>query len=143
MSTFSGNQRLFNIYDGPAYQENNAYLDITPTNIDYCNPGMCKNGVCTAGGCSKPALPYAQIFGMPADAKGKCYLANAAIGWKQPNGFYYPPAFHSNNLFFHNVDVRHFVIEPLFHLGTYDTDFSQVAPRYCTSNSDRRVLRPV
>ena len=26
------------------------------------------------------------------------YLPNAAIAWKQSNGFYYPPAFHSNNL---------------------------------------------
>ena len=24
-----------------------------------------------------------------------CILPNAAIAWKQPNGFYYPPAFHS------------------------------------------------
>ena len=43
-----------------------------------------------------------------------CYIPNAAIAWKQENGFYYPPAFHSRNLAFSNVDIRHFVIEPLF-----------------------------
>jgi len=123
INAFNGNQRLFNIYDGPAYQENNAYLDITRTPVDYCQKG---------GGCSKPALPYAQTIGMPADAKGQCYLPNAAIGWKQPNGFYYPPAFHSNNLYFNNVDIRHFVIEPLFHLGTFDTDLNLAKSRYCT-----------
>ncbi len=123
INAFNGNQRLFNIYDGPAYQENNAYLDITRTAVSYCQVG---------GGCSKPALPYAQTIGMPADAKGACYLPNAAIGWKQPNGFYYPPAFHSDNLYFNNVDIRHFVIEPLFHLGTFNTDLSEAKDRYCT-----------
>ena len=136
MSNYNGNQRLFNIYDGPAYQENNAYLDINHTDIPYCNPGKCDAKGCTPGGCNtNPVYPYALATGMPADAKGQCYLPNAAIGWKQPNGFYYPPAFHSNNLFFSNVDTRHFVIEPLFHLGTYNTDFSQVAPRYCTGSA--------
>ena len=50
---------------------------------------------------------------------GFAYLPNAAIGWKQPNGFFYPPAFHSRNLFFGNVDLRHYVIDPLFKDGTY------------------------
>ena len=52
--------------------------------------------------------------GVPKDKNGSCYLPNAAIGWKQPNGFFYPPAFHSTNLFFSNVDIRHYVVDPLF-----------------------------
>jgi hypothetical protein len=32
----------------------------------------------------------------------------------------------------HPVDIRHYVIEPLFHPGTYNTDLSQVKARYCT-----------
>jgi len=62
--------------------------------------------------------------------------------WKQPNGFYYPPAFHSNNLWFSNVDIRHFVIEPLFlPIKPLDTDpFQQdqtaVNNRYCTHSTD-------
>ena len=56
------------------------------------------------------------------DATNTCYLPNAAIGWKQPNGFFYPPAFHSQNLFFDKVDIRHFVIQPEFTPGTFKTD---------------------
>ena len=48
-----------------------------------------------------------------------CYLPNTAIGWKQPNGFFYPPSFHSNNLFFDDVDIRHYVIDAPFAPGTY------------------------
>ena len=55
-------------------------------------------------------------------AAGTGYLPNAAIGWKQSNGFYYPPAFHSRGLLFRNVDIRHYVVEPLFFPGTYRTD---------------------
>ena len=77
-----------------------------------------------------------QVFGLPKDEKGTCYMPNAAIAWKQPNGFYYPPAFHSNNLYFHTVDIRHFVIEPLFLPGSYSTDFNRVKDRYCTYTPD-------
>ncbi len=61
-----------------------------------------------------------------------CYLPNAAIAWKQSNGFFYPPAFHSDHLFFNNVDIRHFVIEPLFNFGTFTTKPDAVKKRYCT-----------
>lgn len=92
LSNFGLNQRLFSIYDGPAYEENNAYLDIPRTGITDCTPA-------NAGGCSNSKWMYGAVSGMPQDAKGACYLPNAAIEWKQPNGFYYPPAFHSDNLF--------------------------------------------
>src|SRR5207248_1904343 len=46
------------------------------------------------------------------------------------------PAFHSANLFFDSVDIRQFVIEPLFSsTGHYQTDPQAVANRYCTWNS--------
>ncbi len=130
-SNFGVNQRLFNIYDGPAYQSSNAYLNITKAPID-CGP----NKFC-------PAAPYlvAKLTGLPKDrATGGCYMPNAAIGWKQPNGFYYPPAFHSDNLYFHNVEIRHFVTQPLFKQGTYLTDDSEgptgVKANYCNWTSD-------
>ena len=66
------------------------------------------------------------------DLLGKCILPNAAIGWKQPNGFYYPPAFHSKNLLFDNVDIRHFVIVPLFKPGTFEVDEAALRKTYCT-----------
>ena len=33
LDNFGVNQRLFNIYDGPSFQDSNAYLDITPTTL--------------------------------------------------------------------------------------------------------------
>ena len=64
-----------------------------------------------------------------------------AIGWKQPNGFYYPPAFYSCNLYFDNVDLRHFIIIPLFRAGTYDVNGQKVRDGYCTYNpSDPKGL---
>ncbi len=109
------NQRLFNIYDGPAYQDSNAYLDVNKTpcpNAGY-NGGCIYGNGASIGVATDPASPIGP----------NCYLPNAAIAWKQPNGFFYPPAFHSTNLFFDNVDIRHYVIDPLFKPGTYITDF--------------------
>jgi hypothetical protein len=125
-AAFGNSEHMFNIYDGPANQDSNAYLDITRFDL---------------GGTASASV-YGGVNGIPrataaADhvAKGDCYIPNAAIGWKQPNGFYYPPTFHSRNLFFDNVDIRHFVIDPQFIPGTYKTDAKAAAARYCTQNS--------
>jgi G8 domain-containing protein len=126
MDNFALNQRLLNIYDGPVYQDSNAFLDVQPVHVADCTPTGCV-------GASKWLA--GNIIGLPQDAQGQCYLPNAAIAWKQPNGFYYPPAFHSTNLFFDNVGIRHFVIEPLFVEGTYTTDGTAVAKRYCNQNN--------
>jgi hypothetical protein len=131
LSTFGVNQRLFNIYDGPAYQDSNAYLQISPTNLRDCTPQTGPNG----GTCAQSAWMYGQLASIPKDSEGNCYLPNAAVAWKQPNGFYYPPAFHSANLFFHDVEIRHFVIEPLFNPNTFKTNSSEVVKRYCTWNT--------
>jgi hypothetical protein len=135
---YSVNQKLFSIYDGPAYQERNAYLDIPVTPVG-------KGAACVSNGMEQtcPAFKclYGSEFGLPADpasnpANPSCYLPNAAIAWKQSNGFFYPPAFHSDNLFFQNVDIRHFVIEPLFNFGTFTTNPGAVMKRYCTWKTD-------
>ena len=131
--SFSGNQRMINIYDGPSHQERNAFLDIPVTNV-----GLKKDCEQTRDGnvqyCNKFGYVYGDRGedGLPADSNGNCYLPNAAIAWKQSNGFYYPPAFHSDKLYFQNVDVRHFVIEPLFDYGTFNTDQTRIKNRYCT-----------
>ena len=130
LNAFSNFQRLFSIYDGPAYQETNAYLDITTTPITDCpapNPNQQ---------CNNSQWMYGKVLGMRSDGVKNGYLPNAAIGWKQPNGFYYPPAFHSSNLFFDNVDIRHFVIEPLFIPGTHKTtdDLEELKTLYTTWN---------
>ena len=114
---------MFNIYDGPAYQDGNAYLNIP------------------ASDCSSAAdCMYFGTIGVrryPGTEKG--YLPNAAIGWKQSNGFYYPPAFRSQGLFFNKVDIRHYVIEPIMDRGTYltnktDTDKAFIGIKPETTN---------
>ncbi len=126
LSNFGNNQRLFNIYDGPSYQDSNAYLNITETTIADCLPNP-------NGNCATSQSMYGRVLGMPRDGT-RCYLPNAAIAWKQPNGFY-PPAFHSRNLFFQNVDIRHFVIEPSFLPDSFKTNPMIVPDRYCTWNT--------
>jgi hypothetical protein len=141
LSNFGMNQRLFNIYDGPANQASNAYLDITKTDITDCTPA--NNGV-----CENSDWMYGRVLGVPRDVeeviegnevkrvvKDNCVLPNAAIAWKQPNGFYYPPAFHSDNLFFDNVEIRHFVLQPLFQPGSFVTDDQAVRDNYCVYNA--------
>jgi hypothetical protein len=134
-SNFGNNQRFFNIYDGPSYEDSNAYLDIKKTSNLDCDASSGASG-CNAGNTK---WFNARLLGTPRDntvsGQNNCYLPNAAIAWKQPNGFYYPPAFHSKNLLFDNVDIRHYVIEPLFNPGTFQTNPSAIANHYCTSNS--------
>ena len=141
MSNFAVNQRLFSIYDGPAYQDSNAFLDINTTDVTDCelDAGAGPNHPCNN---NQSRWMAAQILGVPYGnpdndaAKGdRCYFPNAAIAWKQSNGFYYPPAFHSTNLFFDNVDIRHYVIEPLFLPGTFKTDTARATTSYCNRNS--------
>jgi hypothetical protein len=140
-TAFALNQRLFNIYDGPAYEDSVAYLDITTT--------LCPNtGADTKAGCmygnGNPAGIRKNLSSGTRIPLGGCYLPNAAIGWKQPNGFFYPPAFHSMNLYFDNVDIRHYVINPLFRVpdavpakfdfhqgGTYLQDTALTDLQYC------------
>ena len=130
IDNFSVYQRLYNIYDGPVYQDSNAFVNIKTTPVDGC----ADNGTCE--GSPYMYGPAGRGMGIPkakeGPHKGNCILPNAAIGWKQPNGFYYPPAFHSTNLYFDDVDIRHFVIVPLFKPGTSDADAEKVKTDYCT-----------
>jgi hypothetical protein len=105
-------QRMFSVYDGPAFQQSNAYLDVYPTDVSD----------------AKWMYRDRHEDGVPKDSSGTCYLPNAAIAWKQPNGFYYPPAFHSQNLMFQNANIRHFLIEPIFN------NPSGITKRYCPGN---------
>ena len=131
---FVVNQRLFNIYDGPSYEDSNGFLDITPLSFT-CN--LISNPEKTVGNCADSDNMYEQVRGLPKDKNNACYLPNAAIAWKQPNGFYYPPAFHSQNLFFDNAPIRHYVIEPAFSSnGLFKTDLDAVKKRYCNYSFD-------
>ncbi|HET7290098.1 MAG TPA: hypothetical protein VFJ67_06620, partial [Thermodesulfobacteriota bacterium] len=134
LDNFAVNQRFFNIYDGPNYQDSNAYLDITETNLSpICQPGGASYCPQLGPGAGMAAWTYTRVPGIPVNkTKNACVLPNAAIGWKQPNGFFYPPGFHSEKLYFHNVDIRHYVLEPLWDAGTYTTNEDKVKTDYCT-----------
>ena len=129
-------QKLLNIYDGPSHQVGDAFADINVATVPDCTPQ-------SGGNCSSSAVPLARNIGVLANTTdSSCYLPNAAIAWKQPNGFYYPPAFHSRDLWFRNVDIRHFVVEPLF-LPVKPLDSDPFMPnqdavndRYCTRSSN-------
>jgi len=132
-SGFFSNQRLLNIYDGPFYQDSNAYLDITTSDCPFLGvESPCMYGM---GPSLLLLRKIPRVEPPPYDPK-ECYLPNAAIGWKQPNGFFYPPAFHSRNLFFDKVDLRHFVIAPAFLPNTYLTDKTEVKKQYCNGPPD-------
>jgi hypothetical protein len=116
---------MFNIYDGPANEDSNVYLDIKKTDLGTSSdPSVYKR----IGGIPKAAQVDPNAPSIPQNA---CFIQNAAIAWKQPNGFYYPPTFHSKNLFFKNTDIFHYVIVPQFEKNKYTTDKGQVAARYC------------
>ncbi len=127
IDTFGVYQRLYNIYDGPVYQENNAYLQIRKLPVDNCGKGQCNSQYMYGSGFRALSIPRAK----EDPYKGQCILPNAAIGWKQPNGFYYPPAFHSRNLYFDKVDLRHYIIVPLFKPGTAEVNENWVERDYC------------
>ncbi|HKV53835.1 MAG TPA: G8 domain-containing protein [Candidatus Binataceae bacterium] len=132
-STF---QRFTSVYDGPTYQDSNAYLDILPTYLtsdgnvpNAGNTKLCKPDPLNGNPCANTGFMNSSVPGVKADRLNNgCYFPNAAIGWKQPNAFFYAPAFHSTNLFFDNVGIRHFVIEPLFKPGTFTSPLDQTKP---------------
>ena len=98
ITNFNAGQRVFNIYDGPSFEDSSAYLNIKAKTIPDCTPADrdASTGVCIN---SKYMYGHAQGLLQSIDKKS-CYIPNAAIAWKQENGFYYPPAFHSRNLVF-------------------------------------------
>ena len=122
-SNYAISERMFSIYDGPANQDSDAFIDINRYDLGSSPNGSIYNNLL--------GIPKA-VNAAKNVAQGDCYIPNAAIAWKQPNGFYYPPTFHSRNLFFNNVDIRHYVIDPFFLPGTYQTDPTVPPQRYCT-----------
>jgi hypothetical protein len=134
-TAFAVSQHMFNIYDGPANEDSNAYLDIKKVDLGSSSaPSVYKNQV---------GIP--QAVGIDPNApnipKGACFIQNAAIAWKQPNGFYYPPTFHSANLFFKNTNIFHYVVVPQFNENKYSTNNEQADARYCNPLPSRDMFR--
>ncbi len=144
-AAFGVSEHMFNIYDGPADENSTAYLDIMKTDLKGSNSNKSVYK-------SQLGIPKAVKLD-PQDQnpipKDNCYIQNAAIAWKQQNGFYYPPTFHSANLFFDKTDIRHYVIDPWFQFspvapetypGTYLTDTTEAAKRYCQQNQNNGLF---
>jgi hypothetical protein len=136
---FSGSQRLLSIYDGPSFEDSDAFMDVHVTKVGTL--GQCKpGGNQFPGSCADLKWMNAYDPGVlqnPAtnNPMNDCVLPNAAIAWKQPNGFYYPPAFHSTNLVYKDVDIRHFVIQPLWKPKSFNQDQAAVQKAYCSWES--------
>lgn len=136
IDSFSGAQRLISIYDGPSFEDSDAFMDVHTTDIGtlgQCKPGTTGN---PAGSCINlkwlnGTQSGAMLVPPVNSANSQCVLPNAAIAWKQPNGFYYPPAFHSRNLAFDNVDIRHFVVQPLWNQGSFNPNLPKIQSTYC------------
>jgi len=135
-SNFAVNQRLFNIYDGPATEYDNIYADVHETvlgTVAQCRPdGNNQPGFCSDLGWMNGTFPGVLQSPPTGKTTNNCVLPNAAIAWKQPNGFYYPPAFNSANLVFKNVDIRHFVIQPQYDPGTLNENPTAIQNTYCS-----------
>lgn len=136
--SFAGAQRMISIYDGPSFEDSDAFMDVHTTDIGSL--ADCKSGGNNAGSCRSLGWMNGYQSGAlqvppgnnPSD---RCVLPNAAIAWKQPNGFYYPPAFHSVNLTFQNVDIRHFVVQPLWLPHSFTPDLKAIQNTYCAWES--------
>lgn len=119
-------KRLLNIYDGPAYASGNTFLNVGAWD---CDPQRCarkpaaacfdalpcaadqkgepscdKEFPCGVYGFTQQPHPNDAVPTNPAENgpdQNRMVVIDAAIGWKQPNGFYYPPAFaHDDEIFF-------------------------------------------
>ena len=66
-----------------------------------------------------------------SEGSATCINPNAAIGWKQPNGFDYPPSYQMLNVSFSNVELRHHVYLPQFLSGTLDNDQNRTLDLFC------------
>jgi cell surface hyaluronidase len=102
-------KRLINIYDGPFFAEGNPFTNAQafacdPTKVTDGNPecGIYMTTVQPTSCASPPKVP--------PDEHTMCVI-NAAVGWKQPNGFYYPPAFAFENSAFDAESARHNVVD--------------------------------
>ncbi len=148
LAAFSDFQRFFSVYDGPTYQDSNAFINIHPTFLTSngtasgailntaggkCEPSDTNGNPCQFAGFASAGNQGLRAYRAPKPEDNRCYFPNSAIGWKQPNGFFYAPAFHSVNLFFSDVDIRHFVTDPFFTPGlkSFDTDVAATKKKYC------------
>ena len=93
-------KRMMTIYDGPFYAEGSIFTN-TP---EFTS---CDGGSYTSCGVYKATTQPA----VNGSTESNMLIPNAGIGWKQPNGFYYPPAFAFLRSAFDDTSQRHNVID--------------------------------
>lgn len=83
-------KRLITIYDGPFFADGNLFLIDEP----------------------KAAPPASSVYLRTTQPwENRMRVVDAGIGWKQPNGFYYPPVFGFRNSGFGLGTARHNVVD--------------------------------
>ncbi|HSP99710.1 MAG TPA: hypothetical protein VL049_21015 [Candidatus Dormibacteraeota bacterium] len=101
-------KRLISIYDGPHFADGNLFLNVGAWKcpVQPCQgkqPGQCilpDGGECGIYASTKQ--PAVTVQGEPDPSQ--MLVIDAAVGWKQANGFYYPPAFaYRHSAFFKKV----------------------------------------
>ena len=101
-------KRLISIYDGPHFADGNLFVNVGAWKcpVQPCQgkqPGQCNlpdGGEC--GIYSSTIQPTIKMSGEPD--RSQMLVIDAAVGWKQANGFYYPPAFaYRHSAFFKKV----------------------------------------
>jgi hypothetical protein len=102
-------KRLINIYDGPFFADGNAFANAQPFG---CDAAQVDDGNTPQCGIYMSTVQPRTCHSPPvAPAGSDMCVINAAVGWKQPNGFYYPPAFAFENTAFDAESARHNVVD--------------------------------
>lgn len=135
-------KRLINIYDGPHFADGNLFLNVGAWE---CDVQPCQNK--QPGQCVLPeGLPCGIYTStrQPGIKQGnsidpsKMMVIDAAVGWKQPNGFYYPPAFaYRQSNFFKSVPPA---LQDLNNCYVFGADASQQPKGSCRHNVVDRTL---
>ena len=117
-------KRMISIYDGPFYADGSVFTDTAPFTCDTTGPAPFSdpNSCQIYSSTTEPQyVPSSTPNGSPTPTGNptptgtqtppQMNVVNAAVGWKQPNGFYYPPAFAFRNTGFDAATFRHNVID--------------------------------
>ena len=87
-------KRLVTIYDGPFFAEGNTFGKVFRW---ACDADSTSEDCRVYRRTNQPMLPDVALPPLLGNEwpylTTKMWVVDAAVGWKQPNGFYYPPAF--------------------------------------------------
>ncbi|HZX26143.1 MAG TPA: G8 domain-containing protein [Telluria sp.] len=103
-------KRMITIYDGPFFSDGNVFTQIglPAASSVKTQPGATPPyaaGTSIYDSTNQPATP------LTSSAPTQYTTRDAAIGWKQPNGFYYPPVFAFRHSAFDKTAQRHNVLD--------------------------------